>query len=78
MAQASHGNRVMAWVLELILAGILAAFLLPIGLDAWTDDFDTSMLGGGAQALHSVGDLVFVLAIFIALFVGAMRLRRRR
>lgn len=67
MANVSNqANRAVGLVVGLMVAGIVAAFLLPVAIDEIVG-VDTSSWGSGASSLWGILDLILVLAVFLFL-----------
>lgn len=70
---AGGAKEVIALVIALTVGAIVAAFLLPVGLDELVG-VDTSNYSSGAQSLWDILDVIVVLALFlffIAVALGA-------
>lgn len=67
-------GRAVNLVVALVVAGLMAAFLLPIAIDE-ISAVDTSSWDGGAAALWNILPVMIVLAIFL-FFVGLALSRR--
>jgi hypothetical protein len=67
-AQVGGANRATNLVVGLVVAGLMAAFLLPIAIEEITNT-STSNWSDGAASLWSVLPIMIVLAIFL-FFVG--------
>lgn len=74
-AQVSGANRAVDLVVALMVAALIAAFLLPIAIDELVD-VDTAGWSDGAAALWDILPVMVVLAIF--LFFVTLALSRRR
>lgn len=74
-AQMSGANRATNLVVGLVVAGLMAAFLLPIAIDEIAN-VDTTSWTSGAASLWDILPIMIVLAIFL-FFVG-MALNNRR
>lgn len=75
-AQIAGGgaNRAVDLVVALVVAGLMAAFLLPIAIDE-IEAVDTTSWSDGAAALWNILPVMVVLAIFL-FFVGLALARR--
>lgn len=74
-AQMNNGaNKAVNLVVALVVAGLMAAFLLPIAIDE-ISSVDTSSWDEGAAALWNILPVMVVLAIFL-FFVGLALSRR--
>lgn len=67
-AQVGGANRATNLVVGLVVAGLMAAFLLPIAIEEITNTSTTNW-SDGAASLWSVLPIMIVLAIFL-FFVG--------
>ena len=68
-------DRAVSIVVAIVVAGLLAAFLLPIAIDELTD-VDTTGWDGGAAALWEILPVMIVLAIFLFFVTVALRQRK--
>jgi len=63
---SNKATRAVGLVVGLMVAGIVAAFLVPVAIDEIVG-VDTSSWGSGASSLWSILDLIIVLAVFLFL-----------
>lgn len=67
VVMASTGKMVeqgVGVVIALVVAGIMAAFVLPVALDELAT-VDTSSWSDGAASIFGILDLIFVLVVFL-------------
>lgn len=64
--QATSARQAVGLVVGLMVAGIVAAFLVPVAIDEIVG-VDTSSWGSGASSLWGILDLIMVLAVFLFL-----------
>lgn len=69
----AQASRAVQLVVGLTVAGIVAAFLIPVAIDELVS-VDTTSWGSGASSLWNIMDLIIVLAVF--LFMIGLALRR--
>lgn len=70
----AQANGAVNLVVGLTVAGIVAAFLIPVAINEIVG-VDTSSWGSGASSLWDIMDLIIVLAVF--LFMIGLALRQR-
>lgn len=63
-AQAGEARTVVSLVVALMVGAIVAAFLLPIGVEEIVD-VNTSNWSGAAQSLWGVLDIIIIFALFL-------------
>lgn len=74
-AQMQMADRAVSIVVAIVVAGLLAAFLLPIAINELTA-VDTTGWGNGAGALWDILPVMVVLAIFLFFVTVALSQRR--
>lgn len=62
----SEATRAVSLVVGLMVAGLVAAFLLPVAIDEIVA-VDTSSWGSGASSIWDILDVIVVLALFLFL-----------
>lgn len=67
----NSAKTVIALVIALTVGSIVAAFLLPIGVDELVG-VDTSNWSSGAQSLWDILDVIIVLALFLFFIAVAL------
>lgn len=64
MDNRAQANRGVEMVVGIVVAAIVAAFLIPVAINELVG-VDTSSWGSGASSLWEILDLIIVLAIFL-------------
>lgn len=75
-AQVSGAQAVISLVIALTVGSIVAAFLLPIGIDELVG-VNTSNWSSGAQSLWDILDVIIVLALFLFFIAVALAAANR-
>ena len=73
--QMQMADRAVSIVVAIVVAGLLAAFLLPIAIEEITA-VETTDWDSGAAALWDILPIMIVLAIFLFFVTVALRQRR--